>query len=656
MGMDLSIIIVSYNVRYFLEQLLYSIEKAVQDIQCEIIVVDNNSIDDTLTMIKNGFPKVTLIENKDNPGFSVANNQGLKLATGKYILFLNPDTLVSEDTFAKCIDYIENHPHAGALGVRMVDGGGSYLPESKRGLPTPETAIYKIIGLHRLFPKSKKFNRYYMGHIDEYQTDEIEVLTGAFFFVKKELLDQIGGFDETFFMYGEDIDLSYRVLQTGQKIIYFPETSIIHYKGESTQKGSIKYIKHFHEAMLIFAEKHFKNGYPLILRLLLKVGVYVKALQSVLKSFFTSIFWPLMDIILMFLALTLVKYCWAVGYHQDPMYYSGIFEKVNLPIFISLWLTTFYLKGVYDDIKSMPTLISGIIIGLLINGLIYGMLNPEYRPSRPILLFGFLAVLLILPAARILYFLIKEKRWLIGSRMQKRIAIVADSKEYIRLSQLIKIAEPEAIITGRIYPENLDDEYHHSVLGRIDDLDKINKQYHLDEVVIASKNFSASEVMKCLSTFGDTLYFKIASAASDSIIGSKSKNVLGEFYSQRISYNLSMPKWRRGKILLDIVFSLLFLCLYVVIVWFYKSKIQLLKNIFTNLIGQTTWVGYTSAVSSELLPDIPPAIIPNSQSDQVAFNAESILNKDISYAQNYRIGVDIERLLQNLHLLSRQPV
>ncbi len=655
MGMDLSIIIVSYNVRYFLEQLLYSIEKAIHDTQCEIIVVDNNSIDDTLSMIKNGFPKVQLIENKDNPGFSVANNQGLKQATGKYILFLNPDTLVSEDTFVKCLAYMENHPNAGALGVRMVDGGGSFLPESKRGLPTPETAIYKIIGLHRLFPKSKKFNRYYMGHIDEHQTEEIEVLTGAFFFVKKELLDQIGGFDETFFMYGEDIDLSFRVLQTGQKIIYFPETSIIHYKGESTQKGSIKYIKHFHEAMLIFAEKHFKNGYPLILRLLLKAGVYVKAFQSVLKSFFASIFWPLMDITLMFLALTAVKYLWAVGYHHDPLYYSGIFERVNLPIFIAIWLTTLYLKGVYDEIKSMPTLISGIIIGLLINGLIYGMLNPELRPSRPILLFGFLVILLVLPAARILYFLLKEKRWLIGSRMQKRIAILADSKEYIRLSQMIKIAEPEAIITGRIYPENSDDEPNNSVLGRIEDLAKINEQYHLDEVVIASKNFSASEVMKCLSTFGDTLYFKIASAASDNIIGSKSKNELGEFYSQRISYNLALPKWRRGKILVDIFISILLFCLYIVIVWFYKSKIQLLKNIFTTLIGQTTWVGYNNKISSELLPEIPPAIIPNSQSDQFVFNTESILNKDIAYAQYYRIGIDIERFLQNLHLISRKP-
>ncbi|MCL2512194.1 MAG: glycosyltransferase family 2 protein, partial [Bacteroidales bacterium] len=207
--MKLSVIIVNYNVEHFLNQCLYSVRDACEGIEAEVFVVDNNSVDGSVEMVRKQFPEVKLIANVDNVGFSRANNQALRVATGEYQLLLNPDTVVEHDTFIKIVDFMDAHPDAGALGVKMVDGTGKFLPESKRGLPTPAVAFYKIFGLARLFPKSKRFGRYHLGFLDKEQTHEVEVLSGAFMLLRKEALEKAGLLDEDFFMYGEDIDLSY---------------------------------------------------------------------------------------------------------------------------------------------------------------------------------------------------------------------------------------------------------------------------------------------------------------------------------------------------------------------------------------------------------------------------------------------------------------
>ena len=203
-------------------------------------MVDNNSVDGSVSLVKEKFPEVIIIENKDNFGFSYANNQAIKLAEGEYILLLNPDTVVEEQTFEKVIGFMDNTPDAGGLGVKMIDGKGNFLAESKRGLPSPWVAFYRIFGISRLFPKSKRFGKYHLSYLDETQIHSVDVLAGAFMLVRKSVFDKIGLLDETFFMYGEDIDLSYRITLAGYKNYYFPETTIIHYKGESTKKRLIK--------------------------------------------------------------------------------------------------------------------------------------------------------------------------------------------------------------------------------------------------------------------------------------------------------------------------------------------------------------------------------------------------------------------------------
>ncbi len=253
--MDLTIIIVSFNVREYLKNCLISVLKAAESVECEIFVVDNNSSDGSGDMIKDEFPEVQLIQNKENSGFSTANNQAIKMANGSYVLFLNPDTIVETDTFSKCIGFMKDHPDAGAIGVKMVNGEGSYLPESKRAFPDPLTAFFKSFGLSALFPGSHFFNRYYLADIDTDETAPSEAISGAFMFTEMEALKKAGLFDEDFFMYGEDIDLSYRLSRLGYINYYFPEVCIIHFKGMSTSRDKYTDILHFYNAMKIYAGK-----------------------------------------------------------------------------------------------------------------------------------------------------------------------------------------------------------------------------------------------------------------------------------------------------------------------------------------------------------------------------------------------------------------
>lgn len=255
--MQLSVIILNYNVRYFLELCLLSVERALQNIDSEIIVVDNNSQDDSCEMIKSRFTNVKLIQNNQNVGFPKGNNIGVAQAKGDYVCILNPDTVVAEDTFEKVLAFAKKQNNLGIIGVKLIDGTGNFLPESKRGIPTPWVAFTKIMGLYKLFPKSPFFNKYYAQHLNENQTGKVEILVGAFMILKKELYEEVGGFDENCFMYSDDIDLSYRVLQKGKPNYYFHETTLIHYKGESTIKDGT-YMKRFQEAMEFFYRKHFQ--------------------------------------------------------------------------------------------------------------------------------------------------------------------------------------------------------------------------------------------------------------------------------------------------------------------------------------------------------------------------------------------------------------
>ena len=283
--MDLTIVIVSYNVSALLRQCLITVSRAKQGINCEIFVVDNNSTDGSCSVVRQEFPDVCLIENSTNIGFSAATNQALRLAKGRYILLLNPDTLIEENSLSGCIGFMESHQDAGALGVKMVNGEGKYLPESKRCLPNVSSAFFKSFGLSFIFPGSKLFNRYYLAEVGMDETAKTGVISGAFMFIRKEILEKTGLLDEDYFMYGEDVDLSYRILEAGYLNYYFPQVKVVHFKGCSTSRQNYDDIANFYKAMRIYLAKRVSEGKFRFWSLLIIPGIYLREFLALLNRF-----------------------------------------------------------------------------------------------------------------------------------------------------------------------------------------------------------------------------------------------------------------------------------------------------------------------------------------------------------------------------------
>lgn len=282
--MQLSVIIVNYNVRYFLEQCLLSVLKAGISSDMEVIVVDNNSTDGSRSFLEPKFPSVTFYWLGHNMGFGGACNYGATQASGSFLLFLNPDTIVPEDCFAKTLAFAQSRPDAGAIGVRMIDGTGQFLKESKRGLPSAQASFFKLSGIIKLFPQSSFFAQYYCGHLSEKEINPVDVLSGAFMLMSRTVFEKAGAFDEAFFMYGEDIDLSYRITKAGFTNYYFPDTTIIHFKGESTRKTDAKYLRNFYGAMSIFVKKHHPGARSVLLNAFVQLTLLAKRGVAIFKN------------------------------------------------------------------------------------------------------------------------------------------------------------------------------------------------------------------------------------------------------------------------------------------------------------------------------------------------------------------------------------
>ncbi len=646
--MDLSIIIVNYNVRYFLEQALVSVFKAVDGIEVEVFVVDNNSVDDSVSMVKAKFPEVILIENNDNPGFSIANNQALKIAKGKYQLLLNPDTVVKEDTFKKCISFFEKTPEAGALGVCMIDGSGKFLPESKRGFPSPSVAFYKISGLSKLFPNSKKYNQYHLGYLDENKTWEVDVLSGAFMMIKKEVLDKIGFLDEQFFMYGEDIDLSYRIKKGGYKNYYFSDTQIIHYKGESTKKGSLNYVKAFYNAMILFAEKHFDKSKAGLFTFLISLAIYFKGGSTLFKNVLKKLFFPLTDAVLIYGGFVLLKGFWANYFYQDPAYFDSSIFSVNFPLYTIVWLSSIFFNGAYDRPLEISRLLRGLFFGLILVAGIYGFLNLEYRSSRAIIILGFLLSLVSTIIFRAIYNYFKNGTIYFGVNDKNRMMLVGSNEECERVIDLLNIAEIEKNIIGRIAPD--ESSLESNMINHIGKLDEIVNVFKVDELIFCSKDVNMGVIMNWMTKIGPKINYKILPANSLSIIGSNSKNHMGELYTINIQYNIDTPLYRRNKRMLDILTSIAFLFLTPILLWFIEKKKAYIKNLFLVVSGKKTWVGYTDTnIHNNNLPNLREGVLsPASSFVNVNLIPSMVHRLNSLYAKDYGLFSDVEIILKNL--------
>jgi GT2 family glycosyltransferase len=603
----LSVIIVNYNVKYFLEQCLISVLQASKDIETEIFVVDNNSVDGSVEMVKERFPQIKLIANKDNVGFSKANNQAIRESKGEYVLLLNPDTLVEEDTFTKTVQFMDEHPEAGGLGVKMVDGKGRFLPESKRGLPTPQVAFYKMFGLSSLFPKSKKFGRYHLGFLDKNEIHKIDILAGAFMLMRKKTLDEVGLLDETFFMYGEDIDLSWRIKLGGYENYYYPKTRIIHYKGESTKKGSLNYVFVFYKAMIIFAKKHFSSSLAGVYSFFINIAIYLRAALSLLRRFLTSITVPFIDGILIFLSLHIIT-----NFYEDV---KGIQYPDNLVLpttiaFSIIMMLSNYFSGGYDKPVKLKNNAKGVATGAIIVLIAYSLLGESYRFSRAIILMGGLASLGIVLLVRSLYHLLQIPGYSLSQTTAKRIAVVGNPDEIERVTKMLHNINLNTAVIAEINPNSQSEPNDHFV-GKLHQLPEIIEGFKLNEVIFCSRDIEPEAIINQMSKLSRyDLEYKIAPPESVFIIGSNSVNSTGELYSLVDLNSIDSPSSKRNKRLLDILISLIAIVLSPVLAIFNKPFRKLFPQLFSVLIGNRTLVGYSNTIRQKIiLPKIKKSVI-----------------------------------------------
>ncbi len=645
MRMKLSVVIVSYHVRYFLEKCLLSVVQAMHDIDGEIIVVDNASADGSAGMVRSRFPAVALICNTENLGFAKACNQGIASATGAYVLLLNPDTLVSEKTFAACIAFMEAHPEAGAAGVRMIDGSGQFLPESMRGLPAPFNAFCKMTGLNALFPRSRLFNGYYMGGLDPGAVHEVPVLTGAFLFTRAAVLRETGGLDERYFMYGEDIDLCYRILRAGYRNYYLPEPSIVHYKGESTHRGSMQYVRIFYRAMLIYVNTHYRGVRGAAFVAMIKLGVFVRGLLSGIGRIAGRALFPVLDAVFTAGAVIAAKELWARWYFGDAGHFDTGFLLVNFPLYTGIWLLFLFLSGAHDRYRNTRRVTYGILTGTVAILVIYALLPVQYRSSRAVIFLSATLVLILTWLSTAVISRFRQEK-----RRPRRAAIVGHPPEVQRIMELLNRTRPEMEIAGSIAIE--EDQKGPDHLGPLDHLEVLVDTYAVGELIFSSTDVPFSAITGWMARIGPRVAYRIASSGSEQIVGSDSKFEQGVLYTPEVQFAIAMPWQRRSKRLFDVVFAVsLLLILPFVFIGSLRRGRTLWMHIRKVLSGHLTWVGYAPADPRPgELPVLRPGVISAGSREARLIGSELHLINYI-YAREYSVWRDIDLMLRNTDVL-----
>lgn len=615
-----------------------------------MFVVDNNSVDGSIGLIKEKFPQVKLIENKNNAGFSVANNQAIKLSIGKYILLLNPDTVVQEDTFEKCLAFMESHPDAGGLGIKMLNGKGAFLPESKRGLPTPAVAFYKIFGLAKLFPNSKKFGQYHLTYLDKNKNHPVEILSGAYMLMRKEVLDKIGLLDETFFMYGEDIDLSYRITQAGYKNYYFAESSIIHYKGESTKKSSVNYVIVFYKAMAIFAKKHFSQNNAQILNFLIHLAIYLRAGMALLVRLVKQLFFPTIDFILILTGLYFCKNIYEIKFKLYPNFYSQEILELFFPIYTLIWMLFVYLSGGYDAPTRLRKIVRGVLAGSAFILIIYSLLPEYYRFSRALILIGSVYTLVMYVSTRLIYHFSGLKQFKLGAhKTNARIAIIGSEAEFNRVNALLKETNINSEFIGFVSNEANGIKNQHYI-GHLAQIDEAIDIHQLNEIIFCARDISSQDIIsKMISLVTKGVEFKIAPPESLSIIGSNSIDTAGDLYVIDVN-NVGRPENKRNKRFVDISVSLFLLLFFWIFIWIQKNKFNFLANIVKVLFGFYSWVGYGKGLRKDL-PELRPSVLSPADILKGPLTEDRINKSFLNYSKDYQTENDLQIIFKNLKSL-----
>lgn len=646
--MLLSVIIVNYNVKYFLEHCLLSVEKAMKNIEGEIFVVDNKSTDGSREFFHNKFGKVHFLWNVANEGFAKANNKALLLASGDYVLFLNPDTIVPEDCFEKCLPFIQSKKDSVALGIKMIDGSGNFLKESKRDFPSPTTSLFKLSGLAKLFPKSKIFSKYHLGFLDENKSHEVGVLAGAFMIVPKKILVATGSFDENFFMYGEDIDLSFRIRKEGYKNYYFAESSIIHFKGESTRKGSLNYVRFFYKAMSVFAKKHYGGAKAGIFNFLIQIAIFLRACVAAGARFLRWIGLPVIDAALILISFRIVKFIWS-SYVKREVNYSPNMLIIAFPAFTILFLAASYFAGLYDGGYKQSRLNKSTATAILVLLSVYSLLPESLRFSRGILLFGSITAFLLMTVVRwlLLHWNIIEG---LGEGDEINQTVIAGTERDLReVSNLLQRAGMHERLLGRIEPGM---EIYPKTIGNFGDLKNILRRYPVKEIIFCVGRLSFKQIIEAMPQLPSGLRVKFYSPCANTLIGSNSKDDPGNYLSTDIDFRLADSVSRRNKTMTDVIIAFIFIASFPLHFLIKPRPFLFYKNVFSVLLLKKTWIGY--AITEKKLPSLKPGIL-STTGLPASLNTlpdNSLHAADISYAKNFTILNDIKTIWVNYKFLS----
>ncbi len=652
---DLSIIIINYNVKEFLLNLLDSLRKAVKNISTEIIIVDNASDDGSVEILREKFSNIKLIANKKNVGFGSANNQALQIAKGKYFLLINPDAIVREDTLIKMLEFFDKTPQVGIAGCKVLNPDGSLQLACRRGFPGPWTSFTKVMGLSKLFPKSRLFARYNLTFLDENQTYEVDAISGAFMMMRKEVYEKIGGFDQQFFMYGEDLDLCYRAQKSGYKVYYVHYTEIIHYKGESTKRSSLDETKIFYDAMHLFVRKHFSSSFIvesilqiaiLFRKLIAFANVYKLAFLSIIVDFFTFS-------ISVLLAVDIYSNEHWKGFpdYAKPWVYF-------IPAFIQILISSIggsYSKKSFSILRTISSLLFGMIF---LSALTYFFKQVAF--SRAVVLITYAIVLVFFLFWRIALKVIFRIGLETNTKKSRTLIVASESKAEELASKLkstfTKLYQVVGIIglTRKSIGEKIGS---YKILGTVDNIKKIIADEKVDKIIFSSDDLSFNQMFSVVAECqGLNVEFLVAGKELDYLVGKSSITMLDDIPLLKVQYNISSYFHRASKQIMDIILSSLILFLVYPFIYLFqklrskKSKFtQLILGIPSVFIGKKSFVGpRDSSYHGDLYVGKTGLTGFWFVENLLENDIEEIKKLDIFYAKNQNIWLDLEILGKTL--------
>lgn len=559
----ISIIIVNYNVKEFLANCLQSVKKSSDGIETEIFVVDNNSSDGSMEFLKPRFPEVKFIENSENLGFGKANNQAIRQASGKYTLILNPDTLLQEDTLRVLVSYMDKNPETGACGCKILNPDGTFAPESRRSVPTVSSALYKALGLTALFPRSKIFGKYYQGWKDEDEMGEVPVLSGSFMFFRTKTLLEVEGFDERFFMYGEDIDLCYRVTNSGWKIDYVPSTSIIHYKGESTKKDFRAYNRVFNNALYLFFDKHYTSRYSSFFRFLVFWAVQLRTVLSFMVSKIQSLKFVLVDLLILNGAL-LIGYVFRLWLDNSPVFTLDNIDFLFLNVLLSILYLVFtqsfgvLRKNRFSIVESLKAVFISFILLAAITFFIRTLAF-----SRIILAIAGLISFVGVGLVRFARINREKKIGVVKGKLSPLRVLVAGVGENTDsfISKLNGKANWQVEIVGVLHQSDWRESIgslSEPIIGSLDQLDELVEGTRADTVIFLMNSVSHTELLQALKALrSKKVEVKVVPDSMNFLLGKAEVEYLDDVPLLDLEFNYYNTPQKAAKRLFDIGLSFL---------------------------------------------------------------------------------------------------